>query len=150
MSTGLAFYEDTLDPETYLSFGDTASNPFRITVDGVLGGTIVKRVHLHNDNPDYYFTNIVVSLYDSSEGSQYTSGFWRWKLINSIYEPVPEQWDQVANNNTLSIDDIGSSSASNTSDFIPIWIQCTVPAGMLAVNITDVSLRVSASLNLVS
>lgn len=147
---GLSFYKNPLDPSTNLSYGDDAINPFRITVDGVLGGTITKLVYLHNDHPEYYYTDIVVSIYDSSAADTYTSGLWRWKLINSIHEPVPEQWDLVENNNIISIDNIGSSTQANTSDFIPIWIRCTVPAGLLADNITDLYLRISATLNLVS
>jgi len=151
MPSGLAFYKDDLNPEVYISFDDNeATNPFRITMDGVLGGTIVKKVYLHNDNPKHYYTSITVSIYDSTSGNDYTTGDWRWKLISSEREPVPEEWDQVANLNTISISDIGTSSKANTSDFIPVWIQCTVPAGMLAANITDVYLRKTAQLGLVS
>lgn len=146
---GLVFYRKP-SPEYAISF-DTreATNPFRFTF-GRLGGSIVKKIYLHNDNPNVYFTSLQVYFEDKSAGSDYqTNCMWSWKLIQSAYEPVPEEWEQTSDKNTISVGDIGLSSKADIQTYVPIWIRFAVPAGLLAQNMTQLVLKVTGDKNLV-
>lgn len=148
---GLCLYEKD-DLTKLLTYKEIpATNPFRISVDGILGGCLVKRIYLHNDNPKLYYTSITIQIIDESpSGIAYTSGDWSWRLISSVHEPVPEEWEQVANNNILSVGTLGSSTAADVTSYIPIWVRCNVPDGLLAQNIISLGLRISATKYLVS
>lgn len=146
MSYGLAFYPKD-KYETPLSWDD-ATNPLRMSFDGLLGGSIVKRIFLHNDDSSVYYTNITVSFVDAT--GLYTVGDWSWKLISSIHEPVPEEWIETSEQNTLSLSDIGSSVSSDVSSFVSVWVRCSIPAGLLAQNVTGLVLRISCDKNLVT
>jgi hypothetical protein len=127
------------------------TSPFRITIEGLIGGCLVKRCYLRNDDPALYFTNITVRFAD--ELGLYSSGNsandWSRKLIYSIHEPFPEEWEQVENHNSLTFSSIGSTSLADTFSFFPIWVRCSIPAGLREQNITTLPLCVEGTQKLV-
>ena len=146
---GLAFYsKPSLDG--LISCDDNeATAPFRFTFNR-LGGRIVKKVYLNNDNPNTWYSELEVYFEDKTYAGDYqTNCMWTWKLIQSPYEPVPEEWDAVADKNTISVSDIGTSSKANIQSYVPIWVRFGVPAGLLAQNMTLLVLKVDGKKNLV-
>lgn len=154
MSTKIAYYGLALYEKPGgipFSYNDLpTTKPFRITMNGLTGGCLVRQVFLRNDNPSLYYTDVSISIVDASEGDLYTlQDNWSWKLIYSIHEPTPEEWDQVAKNNSLSFASIGTTSLADTFSYFPIWIQCNVPAGLREQNILDLSIFMGGSKRIV-
>jgi len=146
---GLVLY-DKIEGKV-ISYDDLPiTNPFRTTAEGFIGGTFVQKLFLHNDNPSLYFTDISIRIIDNSSGGIYIAkSTWSWKLIYATYEPVPEEWDQITKDNTLSFLSIGSTVEADTYNYYPIWIQWKIPSGLAAQNIEELFPRVSGDQKLV-
>jgi hypothetical protein len=134
-------------PSDELSTGDAVS-PFTVTIDGISGGAINRKLYVRNDNPGRWYDSIIVQAIDSSspsiaDGS--TTGF-SWKLSATEDMPPIEQWQRIDPGNQIELGTrIGDPELpGDIVTFLPFWIRIEVPRNQRASNITSVSLRVTA------
>jgi hypothetical protein len=136
--------------DSVITSDGTGLTPFRISVDGNTGGTIVLPFYVRNNNKDHWYSSITVVVVDESTGSLYSTLGWTWKLISSIHEPKEEEWASLSSGNTVSLSNIGTSSEGDTAMYLPVWVEVNIPRGLLGQNILDVVIRISATKGLVS
>ena len=138
----LAIYEEP-DITTILTQDDSGLSPFRITVDGRVGGTLIYPLYIRNSDLLHYYEDITLSVYDPT--GDYTSNNWEWKLIQDRIEPIEEDWGAISNNNTVDIPDIGTTDEGDISTFHPVWLKVIIPRGIDGLNITTLKLRINAT-----
>lgn len=135
---GLAFY----DEDQVLLDG---SDKFRPYVNGYLGGAHEEIIYLRNDDVSRWYTNITVSLvtttYDGA-GELGTSGY-SFKFMYGERRPTEAEWDTVISGASLTIPDIGTTVAADTSTYHPVWIRVYVPGNTPASINETFSIRLS-------
>jgi len=107
--------------------------------DGHLGGVHEALIHVKNDNHLKYYTNVQISI----TGAIGTTG-WSIKLIAGTRQPTEAEWDAVTNGATLSMSNIGSTAAADTSTFFPVWVRMFCPGGEAAQINNDYGLQIDA------
>lgn len=138
----LAIYKKPTPSEVFSNDG-SHDNPVRINIDGISGGIIAKRFFVRNDDITRYYTDITVSFTDNSFFGITDYNSWFWKLKSGFFPPVSEEWNQLSRANSISLDNIGSSTQGNISTYLPFWLQVQVPDGADVQNITEVKLTLS-------
>lgn len=123
---GLVFYDENQDA--------FASNPLRSFFDGHSGGPYEQLVFIRNDDATRYFTNITL-LYVSDtfdmDGPIGESG-WSIKFLYGTRRPTESEWDSVQSGDDLILPNIGSTDASDTATYHPVWIRKFCPGGQNA------------------
>jgi hypothetical protein len=124
--------------------------PFTVTVDGRVGGTIDQRVYLRNDHAYRWYSNITIQAVDT-DGKDMVSGTvpgFYWKLAEGDNSLCLEEWELVAQGNTLTLSqEIGSETAGDIVTYVPIWVRTSIPKGIPIQTIKDIYLRISATEN---
>jgi len=113
----------------------TSSNPFRITMNGIVGGEIVRKIYMRNTESIHTYDTISLSITDN--GVQGTG--WVWKLQSSNYEPTYRSWHYISHNNGIAVPDINDHIT-----YVPIWVFIKIPDGLQAENIEDLTFSISA------
>lgn len=130
----------------------TSTTPFTVTFDGRYSGAQYKCIYLRNDDPIRWYSNIQVSLVDSS-GNDITDNSmsgWVWKLISKETRPLLIEWDEITPGNTIALsDDIGSATLIDISTYLPVWVYVSIPRGQKIQTITDVKIRISTTEHLI-
>ena len=141
----LDIYESAL-PSSVFSVAGAFTNPFSLTIDGLAGGVIKRKIYLRNDDSLYYYENITVQPIDGGHnivsGTGITEGF-SWKLIAGDSEPLVEQWGQATAGASISLVDIGSAGNADTSTYLPFWVRVEAPPGATIDSYNTVTLRIS-------
>lgn len=128
----LAFYD-----ADQVAFG---ANSMRSFHDGNLGGAHEQKIYVRNGDALKYYSSVVIKY----TGSVATSNGWSVKFIKGERQPTEAEWDQVASGADLALDDIGNSSAADTSTYFPVWVRFYCPGGTsAAINVAQ-SLTVEA------
>ena len=127
------------------------TNPFALTFDGRQGGAKEFRLYVRNDDPLYYYTNIVLTLQDIGDESivdRPDDGFV-WKLSQGDVQPTLNDWNNIAPANTVSLSDIGSSGSPDSSTYLPFWVYVEVPPGLDVQTFSTVQFVLSGEENLI-
>ncbi len=137
---GLAIYFVT-DGVSKFSQGGVFTAPFLETLDGRVGGSVERLFYVRNDDALSSFTDIFLQPVDTAGTSivDGTSGF-AWKLRAGSTQPTEEEWKVITAANKISLVDIGTSSVSDTSTYLPFWIRVEVPRNTSIKTYTDVQL----------
>ena len=145
---GLGIYTQPLET-TEISTDD--SKVLSITIDGISGGSISKRLFVRNDDLNRFYDTIVVDVVQAADTSVIDgTGGKSWKLSEGNEEPPAEQWIRLTPAASISFSDaIGSSSRGDISTYLPFWVRIEVPAFQRRQNITTVKLRLTAQEQLV-
>jgi hypothetical protein len=117
-------------PDSLLSQDGFFTNPFAITFDGRLGGFKEKRLYLRNADAAFYYTDLTLSLVDSSATpiiNREGDGFV-WKLKAGSIKPTLNDWKNTASNNTITFSNLGELGFPDTSTYLPFWVYIQVPA----------------------
>ena len=134
----LLFYDDTKS-----TFGASKLRTFH---DGQLGGGFESLIYLRNDNPANYYTSVSVSfeaeLYNDT-GPFGTSG-WSVKFIYGERQPTEAEWDSVTAGEVVTIPDIGTTLATDTHTYHPIWVRVYAPGESAAQIRENQRVKVSA------
>lgn len=146
---GLGIYETT-DPDNKFSQDGILTNALCLAFDGILGGTIQKRLYVRNDDSLYYYTDIEVDpvRYTGSDISDGVNGF-SWKLIAGDTEPVEDQWSLVTPGASIDLGDLGSAGSPDISTYLPFWLRVTVPPNTLVQTFEGTRLDITAEKNIV-
>lgn len=121
------------------------------TFDGTTGGsgqTQQMSLYLYNDDTNYLYNTIYLSIYGTVTIEQKT---WFTLLDDENVAgavPTQQEWTTygAAGTSTLAIPDVGAASSlpPNNPPERKFWIRCAVPAGITSANLTALSLRVQA------
>jgi len=128
--------------------------PIITTHDGVLGEVVETKLFVRNDDSTEYYTSvsvIPVSLDSPSDVTGTATGHGAKLLSVSAIDdqPTESEWDVVDYASSMSLDDIGSALAGDTSTYLPFWYRIECPAGAQADNKENVVLRLSYTANAV-
>lgn len=123
---GLAFYDSTLAAFT--------TNPLRTFHDGHLGGAFEILVYMRNDNVTKYYTNnqVFIEVLTYNDFGEFGNSGWSAKLMYGARQPTEAEWDIVRSGDSISIPDIGTTLAADTSTYHPVWLRIYAPAGEAA------------------
>lgn len=140
---GLLIY-DTPEPSAYFSADGLFNNPLLNAFDGVLGGTVNRRLYVRNDDSAKSYTGItlapvLIEGYNIINGS---NGYG-WKLMVGETQPLDEQWSLISFANTISIPNIGTALVSDTATYMPFWLRMIVPAESPVASYSNVKLRLN-------
>ena len=138
----LAIYESA-DPTTDFSADGDMTNPIRQSFDGRVGGVKEIKYYVRNDNVSNTYTDIVVTPVDrNSPTTNFVDGTngYSWKLKVGNTQPLAEEWDTIADGNTISFDNI-----SDTVTYLPFWVRIEVPLSAPVDSFDSVVLRLTAS-----
>ena len=141
----LAPYTSAIETAEITS-GEDFESPFLVTIDGVLGGVIQKRLYLRNKDTAKSYSSITVSvsneadpaLIDDSKGIS-------WKLFAGDQQPTDEQWKLTSPVNTINLPDIGTVSVSDTSTYLPFWVRVEIPRSTDIQTIKDIKILTIAN-----
>ena len=122
-----------------------------ITFDGVLGGSVDRKLFIRNDDLTLWFSDIQVQAYEDGTTLNVVTGpAWEIRLLEKDIAPSTEEWLAAAAGNQITLtSDIGTADRGDTSTYLSFWIRVTVPRDQEAQNITSVVLRIEATANLV-
>jgi len=122
-----------------------------ITLDGLTGQAISRRLYVRNDNLERYYTGIAIATVQES-GDDFIGGTGdrSWKLSEGNEEPPNEGWIRIASGNSISFsDEVGTSSRGDISTYLPFWVRVSIPANQKRQNLTSIKLRLTAQEKLV-
>jgi hypothetical protein len=115
----LAYYDET---QTVIS-GSEIRDSFSATT----GSIVERKLHIRNDDPLLYYTNISVAI-NQDTGTFGSSGF-SIKLSYGSRQPTEAEWDAIPQNTAINLPDIGASGAADTSTYEAFWVRSFCPAG---------------------
>lgn len=97
--------------------------------DGYAGGVWEDKFYIRNDDATRYYVSVAVfisnELYDDAGGFGTTG--WSIKVLYGETQPTEKDWELVRSDNTISIPEIGSTLAANTSSYYPFWVRVICP-----------------------
>ena len=137
--------------EDQLSIADFAGS-IVTSHNGTLGEATDKLLYLRNEDPNTYYTSILVQVqdsYDSDDTKGPQGSGWGVKFSKGSRRPTPSEWEAIAWDNLLSMDDIGTSETTNTTTYYPFWLRVIVPGNTPAQIKSEMILVVSAAERLV-
>lgn len=151
---GLKLYYKYNDQYVEVSSGGLFTDPVPTVHDGKTGDIITTQLFLRNDDANLWYSNITVRGYDLTEtvdknDVNYTSTGWGVKLSAEELEPTLAGWNGTDWGNTISIQNIGSTSGSDVSTYVPFWRLLTCPPYTEAQVKRNISLRVEYTENAV-
>lgn len=103
-------------------------------VDGVSGGVYEFKVFVRNDQILNWYTNVTLEYqvngasgwFDPATSRVNVKMFTPSSSSQSGTRPTSRDWAAITPSDSLSLPDIGSNVAGNTS-YIPVWIRVFVP-----------------------
>ena len=149
---GLKIYE-SVDPDSAFSTEGSFDNPMDHSFNGALGEVVEAKYYLRNDDATKFYSSITIQPDDGGDnivsGSGDTAGF-SWKLIAGNSKPLEEQWDLQTAGATISMSNVGSVGAGDTSTYLPFWIRIEIPTNAQIASYQDVSLQIDCTEGLVT
>ncbi len=131
-----------MDADAYLSSDGSCYTPYRITLDGRDTCAIENKLFIRNDDPRYFYTDIILSVVD--KGGDIWADIaheFSWKLSLGDRQPLPGEWIGITDGNTLSIVSMGSSTDAATYLYQSFWIRTQIPRGHMATAVKSVVFR---------
>jgi len=113
------------------------ATPFSVSIDGVTGGAIEKRLYVRNDNGAKNYSSIQVLAVDGGDDLVDGSTGYSWKFIAGDSKPTSTQWANESDGNTISLSDI-----LDTTTYAPFWVRIEVPLRAPVSSFQSVSLRI--------
>ena len=139
---------DKPDKDSYLSMG-TGKDPFTVTLNGVTGGCVYKKLYIRNEDTAKWYSDISIRAVDSNGLLTYVDGSngFEWRLIDGDVRPLLLTWDRTEPGNTLSFSGLvlGSSTLADISTYVPFWVKVDIERGQRISNLTNVVLRIYAT-----
>lgn len=149
---GLAvYYKNESDQFVEATIDSDLTNPITSVHNGKAGDVKTIQLYLRNDDVTEWFSNIQIEPLDSVE--PYDVGYdetgWGVKLSAGAAEPTSGEWEDMQWANQITMVDIGSDSAANTTTYFPFWYLITCPPNEEVKIKTDIVLDVSYTENAV-
>jgi len=139
----LAIYTEP-NPESRISnTDDLYRNILSVSLDGQVGGAIVRRLYVRNDSNNHYYTDISIIPIDVGFINHISNGKWNWKLFISDLVPEEGNWALVSSGNTLSFpDDLGTTGYGDLATYLPFWLRVETPPKQLVQNIKTITIQI--------
>jgi hypothetical protein len=133
------------DSSSLISQNNTFTNALLVAVNGRLGGVYQKRLYVRNDESDRSYSDIEV-LVENPDDETLIDGTQNilWKLIPGDAQPADDDWMEVTTGNSISLDDIGTDSVSDSTTYLPFWLYVKVPRNTSINTLTGVNLLINA------
>lgn len=146
---GLKLYS-AADPSKAYSINGLFTAPFLVILDGKYGGISQQLAYLRNDDNMSWFSGTTINVTDTVDATVIdgSKGF-TWKLIVGSTQPTDDQWAAVSTGNTISLANLGSTGAPNTSTYLPFWIRVQIPRNIEVQTILDVKFNITTTQNAV-
>ena len=109
------------------------------------------KLYVRNSDLNLWFSDIQLSLYEDGTGYSAVAGpGWEMRLLEKDIAPTTEEWLEVGADNEITLSaNIGSSTRGDISTYLPFWIRIKIPRDQEVKNLTSISIRISATKNLV-
>lgn len=136
----LKFYDNT--QEEFLS------NPLRTVHDGHLGGNYDILIYIRNNDITKYYIDITLSPVSSTNpddilGEWGETGFGI-KLLSGESRPTETEWDMVRSGESITLDNLGSSTSADVATFLPVWVRVICPGSTSAQLKTNLGLKIES------
>ena len=141
----LAIYTKPAPEDRISNTDDLYRNILSISLDGQIGGAIVNKLYIRNDNEDYYYSDISIVPVDTGTINHINTGKWSWKLREGDIAPQEGHWAAISSGNTISFaDSIGTTRYGDLAVYLPFWLRVETPPNKLAQNIKTITIQISA------
>ena len=150
------YYRNSTGSYVEVSASLDYTSPIRTIHNGKDGDLKVTELYLHNDSsPSLWYSNIAIRPRDLQDANpygdvSYTETGWGIKLSPGGVEPTASEWEDLDWGEQISMDDIGSDSASDVATYYPFWYLITCPPNTNAQNKQDIVLDVLYTENAVT
>jgi hypothetical protein len=127
-------------------------SPIKVVCNGEDGEVRELRLFIRADNEKEYYSSITMtpaSLVTPSYVDNTSTG-WGVKLSATNLQPTESDWDGIDYANTITFDNIGTSSAGDINTYLPFWVRIECPANASIGNIEDVVLTLNYTASPVS
>lgn len=142
----LHLYDADMEGFGDLDSGDTYEDPLRTRHDGHLGGADERIIHVRNQDPALYYTQVRLVpelIADYQDLGEFGLTGWGVKLMYGRRRPTDAEWDRVRSMDGIELPDIGSKEAADTFTNHPVWVRVFCPGGEPAQIRKSVRLRLS-------
>ena len=148
-------YDGNSGQYVQFSYDGDLSNNIRAVVNGVDGGSVIKKLFIRNDEAAYYYTNITVGFTPSELVNPANTRKIKYKLLSGDTEPDNSTWDSVASGDSLTytntvksrkIDNIGSAGNPDLN-YYPLWLRIDVPPRSPMRVLLDVDVYIDSTVN---
>lgn len=136
------------DSDSLISQDGLFTKPVAVTFDGRTGGFKEIQLFIRNDDPTYYYTDVVLSLEDNESPTitDQPANQFVWKLSYGDTKPTFNDWANILPANSLNIPvQIGEVGNPDTSTYLPVWVFIRVPANLDIQVFTGVKLVLSGN-----
>src|SRR3990167_1978812 len=116
--------------------------------NGTLGESTDTLLYIKNDDVNVYYTSILVQVqdsYDSDDTKGPQGSGWGVKLSKGSRRPTSSEWEAITWDNQISLDNVGTSEAPNTTTYFPFWLRVVVPGNTPSQIKSEMMLVVSAA-----
>ena len=149
------YYKNSEEAYVEVSTGNDLSSPVNTSHDGKLGTVETKLLYLRNDDSAKYYTNIVILPVDLEivggySDISYVETGWGVKLSAGGIEPSSGEWGNIDWGDSITMEDIGSVLAGDTTTFYPFWYMISSPPNVSAQTKKDLVLQTNYTENAVS
>lgn len=148
------YFKDTEGLYVEVSESPDFSSSIVTTHDGKNGDIKTTLLYIRNDDVLLWYSNIRITAVDTVDAYPYgdvnfSETGWGIKFSKGGVEPTAAEWSDISWGNTLSLDDIGSDSSSDTTTYFPFYYYISSPPNIPAANKTDIQIDVKDTENAV-
>ena len=117
------------------SHGDDTTNLIRSVFNGQDGGTVIQQLYIRNDNPDYWYSEIILGFGPTEKVRPNNLRGFSYKLLYGEVQPLTQEWASIDSGNNLDyrnnglrfkIPDIGMAGTADQK-YYPLWLRIDVP-----------------------
>lgn len=148
------YYKNSSGSFVEASTGNDMATPITTTHEGKTGDTKTLDLYIRNDDVSKWYSNITVLPVDLIDANpygdvSYTETGWGVKLSKGATEPTENEWEDVNWGSQITMDNIGSDGAYDTTTYFPFWYLVSCPPNTNAQNKEDIVLQVDYTENAV-
>jgi hypothetical protein len=120
-------------------------------MDGRLGGFLVRRLWVRNNDKRYTYKDITVKPIDEGSDNIVGGSEFFWKVQAGDRRPLDSEWKDLAKGNTISLGTLGQDPSivadpkPNLHSFLPFWVRIEIPKHSNTKTHTSGKLRISAT-----
>ncbi len=123
-------FDKELGTFTEYSYGDDITNLIRSVFNGQDGGTVVQQLYVRNDDPAYWYSQIVLSFGPAEKVGTNNPRKFSYKLLSGEAEPTAAEWASVTSG--VALDYRNATLRTRIADitdqaYYPLWLRIDVP-----------------------
>ena len=146
------YYKDTDESYVEISEAPNQDSPLSTVHDGKNGDIKTILLYARNTDPLVWYSHITIEPIDTVDAYPYgdinfSETGWGIKLSKGGILPTASEWGDILWGEPISLDDIGSDAAADTTTYYPFYYYITSPPNIPAENKTDIRLKVNYTEN---